>query len=244
MKFAVLSICALMIAQGVSAETLTFDAPLSGWTTDRRDPASFGITTISGNKVLTIGIDGSQQDPSSFYNYQGNAHAFPLSGGSQSYSIDQYVDTTAWAGQSINAGFWGVGVDGTSTVSAYPIIAYRQSDMGAFAAGYYSFDYQVTGDWEFLGAASSNAWNNLKIELTPGVGMAYSINGTQLGSTIDPATTNLSDVILNTYNFGNSYQVSYDNLSASSVTPLPSAALAGGLLLGGLGITRRRRHAA
>ena len=243
MKYAVLVVFALMLAQTVSADTLTFDDPLSGWTTDRHDPASFAIdnSTFAGNNVLTIKIDGSQQQTSSFYNYQGKLHAFPLTGGTQTYSIEQYVDATNWGSQDINAGFWGVGNDSSSATSAYPIIVYRQG-TGVAVAGYYSFDYMV-GGWNYLGAATANAWNTLKIQLTPGVGMTYSVNGTQLGATADPDTASLSDVILNTYNFGQNYQVSYDNLSATSVTPLPSAAMAGGLLLGGFGLTRRRRAA-
>jgi len=242
MKYAVLVVFALMLAQTVSADTLTFDDPLSGWTTDRHDPASFAIdnSTFAPNSVLTIKIDGSQQQASSFANYQGKIHAFPLTGGTQTYSIDQYVDSN-WGSQDINAGFWGVGNDSSSTTSAYPIIAYRQG-AGVATAGYYSFDYML-GGWNFLGVANANAWNTLKIQLTPGVGMSYFINGAEKGVTADPDTASLSDVILNTYNFGQNYQVSYDNLSATSVTPLPSAAMAGGLLLGGFGLTRRRRAA-
>jgi len=238
----------LSLAAVTQADTLTFDQPLTGWTVDRRAPGVFEINNsqFPGNNVLQLGVVGSQRELSSnFYNYQGMQHAFPLTGSPQSYSIDQFVSPSDWGADTINSGIWGVGYESPAVdPSAYPIVAYRQG--GADAAGYYSFDY-INGGWTFLTAANAG-WNNLRLELTPGTGIQYFVNGVAVGATADSATANLTNVILNSYNNGKDYSVFYDNLTTESgaavaAVPLPGAAMAGLTLLGGCAIGRRRRRA-
>ena len=57
----------------------------------------------------------------------------------------------------VNAGFWLTGFDSTGGVSAYPIIAYRQSPT--VSAGLYTWDY-VNGGW-INDPAVASGWHTL-----------------------------------------------------------------------------------
>lgn len=225
-------------------ETLDF-SNLSGWSVDRELPAAFetDTSTFAGQTVLHVGISGAQQNASSFYNYQGEQTA---TGAVDDYTTSLYVPATDWAGQTINTGVWAVGYDNTNAISAYAIIAYRQGQ--GITSGFYSFDYTNdanSGDWEFLTAAQTG-WNSLDISLTPGTGVTYTVNGSNVGTTADSDTTSFNNVIIDTYNSGVDYKAYYGGVNSggsSAATPLPqSAAMAMpvlGLLVVG-GVVKRR----
>lgn len=202
-------------------------SPNGGWTVDRFAPASFEAT----GGVLQQGIAPPAQS-SSFYNYQGMAHALSASGDTQKYSIDLFVDSS-WS--LVNAGFWLVGYDSSNAISSYPIIAYRNN--GVDAAGFYDYQYDSTaadpinGSWEFLTAGNVGQWNHLDIQLNVGTGVDYLVNGVKVGDSMDTSTTHVESAILNAYNYNNTYTVKWDNLSSAAV-PLPASALAGLTLLG------------
>jgi hypothetical protein len=243
-SFALLAVAIALSAAPAFADSLTFDNPsdatigAGGWTVDRAPTAAFNIdsSTFNPNSVLHVGLNGAQAGTDSFSNYQGYAHS--TSNQATSISFDLFVDTNAWAGQSVNTGIWGVGVDASNGISAYSIMAYRQGGSAASGAGFYIFDYDgyndPNGDWMFLGSALSG-WNTLNMNLNVGTGVDYSINGTKLNSYVDPATLSFKSVILDSYNSGVNQDFSYDNINSAAV-PLPASAGVGFAMLGGLGV--------
>ncbi len=240
-----------MAGATASASSVNFDfsnpVPLAAtqtagaWYTDRYAPGEFDSFNFNGEQVLRHGIreaDSQANRPSqfssTFYNYQGRKYDLGYTGASVSLSIDLWVDAS-WENADRNAGIWATGTNADGNISAYPIMAYR-------ANGISTFDY-INGGWQPAVSFSSGdfgAWVNLSFTLTPGVGIEYFVNGTSIGTFADAATTTIDNVILNGYNFGESYDIYWDNFQAQ-VIPLPSGVLMG---LAGLGIVaiRRRRH--
>ncbi len=235
-------LAAFLVALPFVAKADSFDT-LSGWSVNRFPPAVFAIdsTTFAPENVLQLGIRGPAQTDD-FYNYQGYGHDFALSGIEQSVSIDMFVDDAGWAGMDVDAQFWVRGNDGHGNTSANAIIEYRQSSTNAFDAGFYSFDYENTGDRRLLTSGISG-WNTLTITLDVGAGMQYSIDGVNFSSTTDPLTVNIDRVIVSAFNSGQDYDVFYDNLTTVGAVPTPSAVSGIGLLAAVVGVRvyRRRR---
>lgn len=243
------AVAVLAVSSLASAATFSFSSAgdVAGFSTDRYAPGVFAVNTtqFNPNGVLQQGIRAADVQASSFYNYQGKSVTLPTSGSTQGYSIDLFVDSAGWAGKTINAGVWGVGHDSSNAISAYPIVAYRQSATNAFTAGFYSFDYIGSNGWQFLTAAGSG-WNTLALTLNVGVGVDYAVNGSTIGATFaDTDTVGLDSVILNAFNSGVDYDVYWDNLasiSSASSVPLPASSM-GGLALAGMMALRRKRKA-
>lgn len=234
-RMGVLALSLSVMSSAATAAVETFDNPLNGWTTDRRDPGSFAA--VGGE--LQIGILGSQvlPDAQMFYNTQGKSTAVNTA----FLGIDIFVDAN-WGNNSVYTGIWGVGRDATDAISAYSIVAYRQN-IDASPAGFYSYDY-ILGGWNFLTAANTG-WNSVSMTLTPGTGVSYAVNGTTVGFFNDSETLKFDSVIVNTKNFGQDYGVRMDNLTdAPPAVPLPAAAYAALPMLGALGLWRAKRRKA
>lgn len=199
--------------------TRTFDSILIGdqapdvWYVDRFAPAAFESFDFEGRKVLRHGVLGSQKQSQSFYNYQGRKLDVNLSGPTITVSIDLFVGSD-WGSKQRNAGFWATGLDSENAVSAYPMIAWRSG--GTDPAGFYAFDY-FYGGWDLLHAAGTEdyygKWHNLAFTYNVGEGVSYFIDGEFSGSFADSYTTQISNIILNVYNFGEDYDVYWDNLT-------------------------------
>ncbi|GAB7080822.1 PEP-CTERM sorting domain-containing protein [Megalodesulfovibrio paquesii] len=231
---AVLALCPTL----AQAAVLTFDssADLVGWYRDRYEPAVFEIASFDGDSRLHIGIDGSDQQSSSFYNYQGMKLDFGVSV-SEIITADLYIDSS-W--NSANVGIWGTLKTLDGLVSGYPIISWREG--AGIISGFYSFDYFL-GGWNLLGSGyAEDAWHTLEMRYT-GSTMDYYIDGVFAYAFDDIWQDGvIANIILNSYNFGESFDVYWDNVGTRQ-TPEPSTLVLAGLGLAGLIRMRRRNRA-
>lgn len=222
------------------------------WYTDRYAPGVFAAGQTGGgrNGVLQHGVrtaDAEGNRPGglngAFYNTQGRKYDIGLSGAVQRIGIDMYVDSPSSA--NVSAGLWATGFNGGG-VSAYPIIAFRQSSSNAFDTGFYFFDTlnNSGGGWlEVSTGLATETWNSLEIVFTVGAGYELLINGMSMFSYTDTNTLGLDNVILNQFNFGSDQDVYWDNFFATdeaTVIPLPTAGALAFAGVIGLGVRRRR----
>lgn len=214
----------------------------SGWVTDRKDPASFGV---NNNQLVTsvVGSDYQGEGANVFYNTQGMQHALTPISGNQSLSFDMLVDTTGWAGvANLRSGVWGVGHDGVTTDYAYPIISYlkgARAGVDGHGDGFYAYDYKVTGSWKFLASGISDTMNHLSMVLTVGQGFDYYVNNVKASySTPDVLTQSINGVIVNSRNYEEGYTATFDNITSSAV-PLPASVWGGAALMGLVLVSKR-----
>lgn len=240
---------AATMSAGVAQATVnSFDNPgdTAGWTIDRYAPATFQSGVTYGGRTGTLDeatavSDGANNRPggfgSSFYNTQGMAFLTP---GATEMSIDLYIDPlyANSADDSRLAGFWGVGIDGSNTISAYPIVELHK--IGA-ALAFRGWDSNL-GSWFDLTApvgALNTGWDTLGISLV-GTNVQYTVNGQLAGLVDSGGTVSLKSTILQVYNTtGGVVDVAHwDNLSAN--VPEPTTWVMMILGLGGVGAALRR----
>ena len=235
-------VSSMFSATAMADVAMTFDSPVTlsntqapgAWYTDRYAPSIFETASFDGDNRLRQGVNAAEYHGGTFYDTQGRKYDTDLTGAVQSFSIDLYVDD--WGTAYRSAGLWATGEDSGGGVSAYPILAYRQtSDQ---AAGFYKWDY-INGGYTFAAAANSEAWNKLGFVLTQGTGIEYFVNDVSVGTLADADTVSLANVILNVGNFGQTYDVYWDNFSAQ-VVPAPGAALLAMLGLSIVGWIKRK----
>lgn len=239
------------VGAAASADSVSFDftGPVptaasqtaGSWYTDRYAPGEFDSHNFNGEQVLRHGIradDSAANRPSNFsspfYNTQGRKYDLGMTGQSVSLGIDLWVDGS-WEGADRNAGLWATGTDTNGDISAYPIMAYREGGIS-------TWDYINGGYTEVMSFSTGDFdnWVNMSFTLTPGTGIEYFINGISVGVFADPDTLKIENVILNGYNFGENYDIFWDNFTAmSTVIPLPGAA---GMALAGMGMIGLRRR--
>ncbi len=241
-------------ASGAAELMPSFAGAPTGWVTDRYAPTVFAdIGTFQGrSNVLEIGITSAgnlanrpSAYQSTFYNTQGKQTA--ISGGAGStLSADLYIPT-AWADAangSVRTDMWGVMVDGTPTVSDYPIIGFTN---------YGGARLRVWDDsgWHDLGTAINyDAWNSLSIAFTGG-SYQFSVNGSVVYTDggIDGSVA-FSAAIMQAYNFADpsitganavDYSAHWANVVAVPEPEAYALALAGFAVVGAFGARRRAR---
>src|SRR5262249_32931582 len=151
------------------------------WYPDRYAPAAFasGMTAPDGRPGTLLEIisalDSSSHRPSAFssafYNTQGRA--FDLAPGTDRLSIELYIPSI-WDGlaQTENQGrlasLWGVGVNASNQISAYPIIEFNNNVDGASTNAFRVWnDFNST--WNVVpGFTGYNQWYTLAITVGGG----------------------------------------------------------------------------
>lgn len=209
--------------------------------TDRYAPAAFESAFFDGDNRLRHGIDaadGPGNRPASFssafYNTQGNKYDINIPVG-QTYSIDLYIPSD-WATDVRRADLWATTRDADSNISGFPIFGFVNNDPSdplntapvsttpRFRLYTQDTDFDpsngFTADWVDFGLPGGFAydeWYTLQTELTPHAYIHRLINesGTVLLEVVDPVTfgtVRTSDLIIQAYNFGETYDVYWDNL--------------------------------
>ena len=257
-----------LAATSAHAEILhTYDSvdgqPSAGYTVDRYDTSAFESAFFDGDDRLHIQVsedDSAANRPSgyssTFYNNQGRKYNTT---GENSFSIELYVGAD-WDTVDRSTGIWATAVDDTNTISGYPIISYRNIEAGGtfdeVDSGFYFYTQDVdldenTVDPNYtmmadLDTGDFGQWYTLSFEIVGDVFEAMVTNegGAVMGTYTDTFTygsTSFANMIINTYNVGETYDVYYDNFSATSNVPEPATlALCGlGCVVGGL-VYRRR----
>jgi hypothetical protein len=272
------SVSALLLLSSVAgaSSVINFDtSPVLGaqapgvWYTDRYAPAGFASAAnpnaalgpaAAGTGANSLKIDVSPADgfgsrppgfDFTFYATQGRKLNTPEVVVGWSVSAKLFVNE-AWLGsnaETARTDLWATAQDGSSAVTAYPIIGF--TNFGGAAR----YRYWTGAAWTDLGASVSAGWNEVGFTLVSATQVKYTLNGADVGTIVIDPTVGLGNVMLQGYNFygndpalagatpaanGTSYY--WDDLAFSSpgVIPLPSAAL-GGVALMGLSALGRRR---
>jgi hypothetical protein len=249
-----------LAAPGVAlaaATTDTFDTPpvLSAvaapltWYPDRKAPAAYDSVTFDGDKRLHIGINGADWDSgNNFYNTQGRKRDTG-SGDGQSIQADLYI-APDWATGQRRSDLWATAVDSGGASSGFPVLGFLSG------TGFRAF---TQSGWQVIGyptGFSYGRWYRLRIDITP-TEFRYYIDGNLVATDSQlNGTVGYSNMMLQAYNFGSSYDVYWDNASpgnptvvAPPVVSTPASstwtlALTAGLGIVLVGVAARRRRAA
>jgi hypothetical protein len=204
------------------------------WTPDRYQPAGFTSGQAGGGRVGVLDefISHYYQDGSrpgyntSFYNFQGRAQ--DLAAGTTYISVDLYVPDS-WAtlsqqdhnpganpaGWGSLASLWATGRDASGNISSYPIIGFNNDGTNNSQTGTMGFQvYDQTNGWTNVrGFTGADQWYNLGIGIRADGQIDYYVNGKVVYTdAAGNGTTVLSNVMLQGYNGGNDYHISWDNL--------------------------------
>ncbi len=214
------------------APTLS-NTPAPGvWYTDRYAPAGFTSGPVPGGTGLVHSIssaDSAANRPpafsSAFYNTQGRSLDIDLPAGAE-LAVDLYIPAS-WETSVRRADIWGVGHGIDNSVSAYPIIGFICNDptdaTNPTPAGPLMPRYRVWDDvngWLDLGTVVTyNAWHRLSITLTA-TSFVYKIDGSTVATLPNYGTARIGSTLIQAYNFGQSYDVYWDNLLSGPQGPV------------------------
>jgi hypothetical protein len=205
----------------VPATTETFSTPPilgpsqtavpGAWYVDRKAPAAFDSVVFGGDARLHIGIDGADRDAgNNFYNTQGRKLDVETGDGT-SMQGDLYIGPD-WETNSRRSDLWATGVDGAGNVTSFPVLGFING------TGFRAFDQ--TSGWHTVGfptGFSYGRWYTLRVVVGP-TDLKYYIDGNLVYTDVDNGgTTRFSNVMLQAYNFGASYDVYWDNVSPGTV---------------------------
>ena len=239
-------LCTAVVPVSLSPETFDNQPPTATpqtagfWYTDRYRPAVFESADFGGGRRLHIGIsaaDSSTNRPSgfgsTFYNTQGRKYDFnvPIA---TTISADLYIGAD-WDSNLRRAGLWGTARypdpnDPNVTDLTYPIVDFanndpnddHNADPNAAVARFRVWNASV-GAWIDLGLPAGfvfDQWVHFEIECTA-TAFNYTIvtdQGTLTYSDSDnDGATTLENVIIQAYNFGDDYDVYWDNVSLPAV---------------------------
>jgi hypothetical protein len=193
------------------------ETELGNWSTDRTEPSGgyFSLNNFQGrNDVLELNIDtGNQSTLGQFYYTEGLKR---YASNADAVRIDMFVDQD-WAEKSVRAGLWGVGNNDDGDITSYPIVEYTTEGQGGFT-GWRIWD-GVLGGWNNIEEISEGygEWSTLEIILDESAGeFSILLNGEEIGVSDAGSSTNIADVIVNTFNYGagsDSYSVRFNNFA-------------------------------
>jgi len=196
------------------------------WYPDRFRPAGFTSAVLGGNNVLKISIDGIADgalnrpggQTGTFYNTQGRK--FNQCGGCVTVMKGDLWIPSDWATDHRRSDMWASAYDVTNTVSAYPILGFRNPD--AASPGIYYWDGNL-GQWFNSGVAIVyDSWYSLEFRLA-GPNIEYLVNNVVVGTISSNSSKYFGDIIMQAYNFNDplllpanqstdSYDAYWDNL--------------------------------
>lgn len=200
------------------------------WYVDRYAPAAFESAYFDGDNRLRHGIssaDSAANRPpaysSTFYNTQGRKHDVNIPEG-RTYSIDLYIPS-GWATDVRRADLWGTGFDSTNAISSYPILGFSSNDPAdelnpspASPTPRFRCWDSVIG-WVDLGLPSGfsyDRWWTLEIEVA-GAAIQYRVvddtDAVVMTAQVPSyGTVRTGNIIVQAYNFGETYDVYWDNV--------------------------------
>ncbi|WP_277556166.1 hypothetical protein [Halobaculum limi] len=211
----------------------------AGWVVDRRAPEAW--TTDAGR--LCIDIDETAET-SGFYAYQGKKYqdadgTYWNAGTGSRLSYRFYIDP-AWEtdGEAHESGVWPVLGNSDGAISAYPILAYQDSDASdtgeaRFRAYVYEADEDGnfdTAKWIDLGLPKKlgidpeeGGWVDIEAQLQSyrdGAALKWRINNKlvvdERGYNVFAPSTQFLEFIINSVNFGNDATYYYDDFALST----------------------------
>jgi hypothetical protein len=209
------------------------------WYVDRYAPAAFERADFNGGSVLKISVSPADYNPPltppGHHNTQGRSFGITGAGVGSSVSAELYI-SSAWQGMSVSTGLWLAAADINGDRSEFPIIGFYSDGTDSYFRVYDN----ETGYQQMATAIVWDEWVTLEIVLTD-VGFEYFINGASVYvGPEEPASTSFDTVIFNTTNFGEAYDVYWDNLSTpSSTVPEPASFALAAL---GILLTLRRKR--
>jgi PEP-CTERM motif len=248
----------------VYTNTFNSNPPLGGndpggsspglWYVDRKAPATFASASFGGGSSLDLGVsagDFSGTPGGSFSDTQGRKYYLTSSGVGSFVSAQLYIPS-AWQNQNVSPGLWLTIYDNSGQAAGFPIIGFYSDGTGNSGGSYFRVWDDVTGYVNLGTAINWNAWNTFQFTFAAG-GIVDSINGTDVltdTAAVANGGTSIANVMIESKNFGTSYDAYWDNLITPSPTigavPEPSSvallALGGALLLRIRKFSRARRN--
>jgi hypothetical protein len=199
----------------------------NNWEVDRAVPSG-GYSSVSfdgRSDVLEMNIDSTNADSrGGFYLTEGLKRALP--DGTTAIKADLYVDSD-WSTKDVRAGLWGVGIDETDTISAYPIIEFTTAGESGYT-GWRIFD-DLNSGWMQIPSATItyDSWMTLELQFNPATTQfdVY-IDGVLVGNNVAAGSVEFSDIILNSYNYNtgdanDDYAARWSNFMYGEIPPKP-----------------------
>ena len=224
-----------------SSAVTTSPAQASGtWYTDRYAPNGFtSPVNFDGGDRLKLSIAAADAqapsaNPQSGNNTQGRQYDVPT--GTVSMDIDVYIPSD-WATTNRRmAGLWGVALDASNEISAYPIVEFTSDGANPRFRGFNGYN---TVGWLDMGLPTGftyNSWVHLRIELLPSGEFRYSAGDKEATTTVfsvEPTPAEFSkrfrSVILQGYNTPNTdsppgvtYDIYWDNFCGGTTGANPT----------------------
>ena len=217
---------------------------LANWTQDRTFPTGGfeSVPTFQGrDDVARIGIDSAEVNTVSVFNRTEGVQSTTVAGDGDAVQVDLFIDP-AWQGNATRAGLWVFDQDFPDT-SAYGIIEFanvRPPVTGAPGTGWTEGSEPFEGFriWDSEAPVTMvnlpnvdftyGEWVTFRIEVDPvGHVYRYLIDGVEVAVVSRGAAQGITQVILNSFNFGaNEFQglttESYDAHWSQTPPPEPS----------------------
>jgi hypothetical protein len=210
------------------------------WYPDRRAPRVFEQYVFNGENVLRHGIDaGDFVGCGNFYATQGRKYDVNKPVGTF-IAADVYIPA-AWAsGDKRNIGLWATTFDALLYVTGYPILSFANTNIADGCNGvpdaprfrYYTQDVdQNAGNGYQPGYVTLypvtvfDVWYRMEIELTPTsyIFRLKDANGGLLAQAADVMifdSIRFGDIMLQGYNFGQTYDIYWDNVIVGPAGPV------------------------
>jgi hypothetical protein len=217
-------------------QTFDTDPPLSNsavdgaWYPDRYPPAAFESAIFDGDNRLHVFVDGDDQYPhgehTTFYNFQGRK--FNLW-----YDLDTHIMADLymgedWETEDRHASLWATTYDADGVISGYPIVGFTsgtgfrifsqdtdQNTSNGYQSGWYDIGFPEGFEY--------GRWYSFQAALTESA-YHYYIDGDLVWTDVVTFDSVLwANMMLQAYNYGEDYDVYWDNVGAGPMGPTGKA---------------------